>query len=118
MRNNVLLDENFREPWYRVNSALLPRFVGKTVRLTCRPIKLTANSWTVQACDGGEVTVTLFPEQLSTDSYFEVIGNVVNGTTIKMFKGTNLGSDIDMTLVNDTINLMHDPRFFTKIFVE
>ncbi|KAJ7109365.1 hypothetical protein C8R44DRAFT_802326 [Mycena epipterygia] len=100
----------------RVNSSLLPRFVEKTVRLTCRPIKLTAGGWTVQACDGGEVAVTLLQERLSADAYFEVIGSVVNATTIKMFRCINLGTDLDMTLVNDTVNLMHDPRFYMKIF--
>ncbi|KAJ7046770.1 replication factor A protein 3 [Mycena alexandri] len=102
----------------RVNSSLLPRFVGKTVRLTCRPIKLTAAGWTVQASDGGEVTVTLLSDQLTTDTYFEVIGSVASGTSIKMFRSMNLGNDLDMTLVNDTINLMHDPRFYNKIFCE
>ncbi|KAF8212248.1 replication factor A protein 3 [Mycena galopus ATCC 62051] len=105
-------------PSQRVNSSLLPRFVGKVVRLACRPIKLTAAGWTVQASDGGEVTVTLLTDQLSPDSYYEVIGNVANPTTIKMFRSMDLGTDLDMTLVNDTINLMHDPRFFNKIFVE
>ncbi|KAJ6496667.1 replication factor A protein 3 [Mycena vitilis] len=100
----------------RVNSSLLPRFVGKAVRLTCRPIKLTAASWTVQACDGGEVTVTLLSDKLSADAYYEVVGNVVDKTTIKMFKSIPLGNDLDMALVNDTINLMHDARFYTKIF--
>ncbi|KAJ7709916.1 hypothetical protein B0H17DRAFT_1029785 [Mycena rosella] len=102
----------------RTNSALLPRHVGKTVRLTCKPTKLTAEGWKVQACDGGEVTVTLLPEALSPDAYFEVIGSVLDGTTIKMFRSVNLGIDIDMALVNDTINLMHDPRFYDKIFSE
>ncbi|KAJ6547552.1 hypothetical protein B0H19DRAFT_953877 [Mycena capillaripes] len=102
----------------RVNSALLPRFVGKAIRLTCRPSKLTAAGWTVLACDGGEVTVTLLSDQLSPDAYFEVIGTVLNPTTIKMHRNVNLGNDLDMDLVNDTINLMHDPRFYSKIFVE
>ncbi|KAJ6596882.1 replication factor A protein 3 [Mycena vulgaris] len=105
-------------PVIRVNSALLPRFQGKTVRLTCRPTKLTATGWTVQACDGGEVTVTLLPEMISPNAYFEVIGNVVDSTTIKMFRSVNIGTDIDMTLVNDAITLMHDPRFYEKIFTE
>ncbi|KAJ7774627.1 hypothetical protein DFH07DRAFT_952337 [Mycena maculata] len=101
-------------PQYRVNSTLVPRFIGKQVRLVCRPIKLTANGWTVQACDGGEIMVTLQPDRLTTDTYFEVVGSVVNANTIKMFKSIPLGN---MTLVNDTIGLMHDPRFFDKIFV-
>ncbi|KAJ7449799.1 replication factor A protein 3 [Mycena latifolia] len=102
----------------RVNSALLPRFIGKPVRLTCRPTKLTSEGWTVQACDGGEVTVKLRPETLSPNAYFEVIGSALDGTTIKMLSSHNLGTDIDMTLVNDTINLMHDPRFYERMFAQ
>ncbi|KAJ7905480.1 hypothetical protein B0H14DRAFT_11946 [Mycena olivaceomarginata] len=63
-------------PSHRVNSSLLPRFSQKVVRLTCRPIKSTAGNWTVQASDGGEVTVTLSGDQLSSDAYFEVIGQI------------------------------------------
>ncbi|KAF7338306.1 hypothetical protein MVEN_02056000 [Mycena venus] len=102
----------------RVNSTLLPRFVGKVVRLTCRPIKLTPAGWTVQASDGGEVLVTLMTDHLTPDAYYEVIGNVATPNSIKMFRSMNLGNDLDMPLVNDTINLMHDPRFYQKIFVE
>ncbi|KAJ7273702.1 replication factor A protein 3 [Mycena haematopus] len=105
-------------PSQRVNSSLLPRFVGQVVRLACRPIKLTAAGWTVQASDGGEVTITLMSDKLSADSFYEVIGNVANPTTIKMYRSMKLEGDLDMALVNDTINLMHDPRFFNKIFVE
>ncbi|KAJ7155977.1 hypothetical protein C8R43DRAFT_1065592 [Mycena crocata] len=102
--------------WTRVNSTLLQRFVGKTVKLTCRPIKLTAGGWIVQASDGGEINVTLLPDLLSPNAFFEITGNVGNATTIKMYHANNLGSDIDMTLVNDAIVLMHDNRFYTKIF--
>ncbi|KAJ7632607.1 hypothetical protein FB45DRAFT_912923 [Roridomyces roridus] len=97
--------------WYRVNSALLPEFEGKKVRLPCKPIKQTANGWIVQAPDGGEVNVTFFQDQLRADSFFEVFGNVVNGTTVKMLKASDLENDLDMTLVDDAIKLMHDQRF-------
>ncbi|KAJ7219261.1 replication factor A protein 3 [Mycena pura] len=102
----------------RVNSELLPRFVGKIVRLTCRPVEMKTDAWTVQACDGGTVTVTLQPDSLTTDAYYEVIGGVTSDTTIKMYRSKNLGNELDMTLVNDTINLMHDPRFYSGIFEE
>jgi replication factor A3 len=73
-----------------------------------------------------------------SDTYVEVVGNVVDATTIKMLGCINLGSDlgefpsselflcrgvvsslhwiIDMKLVNDTIELIHDPRFYSKMF--
>ncbi|KAF7363436.1 hypothetical protein MSAN_00999400 [Mycena sanguinolenta] len=102
----------------RVNSSLLPSYTGKAVRLTCRPLRTSAAGWTVQAPDGGEVTVTLLSDQLSSDSFYEVKGQVVNGTTVKALQVMKLEDTLDMALVNDTINMMHDPRFFNKIFVE
>ncbi|KAF8190361.1 replication factor A protein 3 [Mycena galopus ATCC 62051] len=103
----------------RVNSALLPRFSGsgKNVRLPCRPIKFNGSSATVAASDGGEVTVTLLPDtHMVADTYYEVIGSVVNSTTLKMYHCISMGSALDMKLVDDTIRLIHDPRFYTKMF--
>ncbi|KAJ7640882.1 hypothetical protein DFH06DRAFT_1301868 [Mycena polygramma] len=119
----------------RVNSALLPRFSGKNVRLTCRPVKarlhvvqhlaaaervctqFMGTTATVAASDGGEVTVTLLPDtHMASDTYYEIIGSALNSTTIKMYHCIPMGANLDMKLVDDTINLMHDPRFYTKMF--
>jgi len=101
----------------RVNSALLPRFTGKNVRLACRPIKFMGDSATVAASDGGEVTVTLRSDtHMAPDTFYEVLGMVVNPTTIKTYRCTSMGTNIDMKLVDDSIKLMHDPRFYTQIF--
>ncbi|KAJ7461849.1 replication factor A protein 3 [Mycena galericulata] len=102
----------------RVNSALLPRFTGKNVRLTCRPVKFVGNTVTVVASDGGEVTVTLLPNvNMEPEMYCEVVGSVVDPTTIKVYKCIPMGSDLDMKLVDDTVKLIHDPRFYSKMFV-
>ncbi|KAJ7485515.1 replication factor A protein 3 [Mycena latifolia] len=101
----------------RVNSALIPRFSGKNVRLTCRPLKFMGSTATVTACDGGEVTVTLLPDtHMASDTYYDVIGSVVAPTTIKMYQCIPMGTNIDMKLVDDTVKLMHDPRFYAKMF--
>ncbi|KAF8068904.1 replication factor A protein 3 [Lyophyllum atratum] len=100
----------------RVNSARLPDFVGKTVRLTGKPLQRNADFVTVQASDGGEVTVQLLRDVIVGDSYVEVVGKVVDATTIKMMSLIDLGPDLDMKLVNDTIELIHDPRFYTRMF--
>ncbi|KAJ6541117.1 replication factor A protein 3 [Mycena sp. CBHHK59/15] len=102
----------------RVNSALLPRFTGKSVRLACRPVKFMGATATVVASDGGEVTIMLMPDtHMSADTYWEVIGSVVNATTLRVQQAIKMGSDLDMKLVDDTINLIHDPRFYTKMFM-
>ncbi|KAJ7472289.1 replication factor A protein 3 [Mycena galericulata] len=102
----------------RVNSVLLPKFTGKNVRLTCRPVKFMGKTATVVASDGGEVTVTLLPDtHMAPDTYYEVLGSVVDPTTIKMYQCTPMGTDLDMKLVDDTVKLIHDPRFYSKMFL-
>ncbi|KAJ7240461.1 hypothetical protein C8J57DRAFT_1727028 [Mycena rebaudengoi] len=80
----------------RVNSALLPRYTGK-------------NRQTNSEARQGHATCR-------STQFYEVIGSVANPTTIKMYYCVDMGTDIDMKLVDDTVKLMHDPRFFTKIF--
>ncbi|KAI6127536.1 hypothetical protein EV401DRAFT_988020 [Pisolithus croceorrhizus] len=45
----------------RVNSARLPAFMGRTVRLPCKVLKFQGASVIVEACDGGQVEVRLNP---------------------------------------------------------
>ncbi|KAJ7792392.1 hypothetical protein B0H14DRAFT_2931290, partial [Mycena olivaceomarginata] len=85
--------------------------------LTCRPITFNGSSATVAASDGGQVTVTLLPDtHMAPDTYYEVIGSVVNSTTVRMYHYVPMGPNLDMKLVDDTIKLMHDPRFYTEMF--
>ncbi|TFK34446.1 replication factor A protein 3 [Crucibulum laeve] len=101
----------------RVNSARLPFYIGKMVRLPCKILNFNSASATVQAADGGEVIIRLIADIPMSDTFVEVIGNVVDATTIKMMGCVNLGSDLDLKLVNDTIELIHDPRFYKRMFV-
>ncbi|KAF9010191.1 replication factor A protein 3 [Cyathus striatus] len=103
-------------PSPRVNSAKLPQFVGKTVRLTCKVLRFSADTATVLACDGGEVIVHLPRDSPALDTFVEVVGNVLDATTIKMLSCINMGQDIDLKLVNDTVELIHDPRFYSRMF--
>ncbi|KAF7318910.1 hypothetical protein HMN09_00226800 [Mycena chlorophos] len=77
------------------------------------------NAATVVASDGGEVSMNILPDvTLSTDQFYEVLGSVTDGTSIKMLQCTPLGADIDMNLVDDAIKLMHDNRFYDIIFTD
>ncbi|KAJ7073285.1 hypothetical protein B0H15DRAFT_64475 [Mycena belliarum] len=60
------------------------------------PAQFMGTTATVVACDGGEVTVTLLPRRTRTwrPTHYEVIGSVVNPTTIKMFQCILLSSDL------------------------
>ncbi|KAJ7185517.1 replication factor A protein 3 [Mycena filopes] len=101
----------------RVNSAMLPQYQGKNVRLTCRPLQFMGESATVQASDGGQVTIKLLPDtHMAPDTFYEVIGSVSDPTTIKMYHYIPMGNALDLKLVDDTIKLMHDPRFFSRLF--
>ncbi|KDQ58605.1 hypothetical protein JAAARDRAFT_69068 [Jaapia argillacea MUCL 33604] len=100
----------------RVNSARLPQYVGRTVRLACKVLKLQGETALVEASDGGQVHVRLTRDANVTDTYIEVIGSVLDESTIKMMACINMGSHLNMQLVNDTIELVHDPRFMGRIF--
>ncbi|KAF8155599.1 hypothetical protein B0H34DRAFT_798760 [Crassisporium funariophilum] len=124
----------------RVNSARLSDYVGKHVRLPCKALKMSDGSATVEASDGGHVTVHLNSVLLSilplseanigrnslsafqkagaiVDPYIEVVGKVMDASTVQMLACVNLGAELDMKMVNDTIELIHDPRFYSKMFV-
>jgi len=108
------------EPQYispRVNSALFPKYQGKVVRLTCKVLSVHGDRATVMASDGGELHV-----QMSTDlnvgetPYVELIGTVSDSTTMKLMTCLNMLQDLDMTVVDHTIRLMHDPKFAGKFW--
>ncbi|KAN0084211.1 Replication factor A protein 3 [Tylopilus felleus] len=101
----------------RVNAARLPNFVGRIVRLPCKVLSRHADGALVQACDGGQVNITMTEHDQLVGTFVEIIGKVVDDSTIKVLRGLNLDSDkeLDMTLVNDVVELTFDPRF-TKLF--
>ncbi|KAG9005510.1 hypothetical protein FRB94_001516 [Tulasnella sp. JGI-2019a] len=91
----------------RVNSALMAKYVGRTVRLTCKIIKLQGETAIVQAADGGQVTVKLLRDSNIQDTYVDIIGKVVDEHTLRMLQVNNWGSDIDLDLVNQTVEQIH-----------
>ncbi|CAA7264300.1 unnamed protein product [Cyclocybe aegerita] len=91
----------------RVNSARLANFVGQ---------EIDGSRVTVEASDGGQVNVQALPNTDISETYIEVVGRVQDASTIQMHACINLGANLDMKLVNDTIELIHDPRFYSKIF--
>ncbi|KAF9559153.1 replication factor A protein 3 [Agrocybe pediades] len=98
----------------RVNSRRLADYVGQMVRLPCKVLKFEAEGVIVEAADGGQVTATKIPNELS--QYVEIVGKVENASKIKTRGCINMGDDLDMKLVNDTIELIHDARFYQKMF--
>jgi replication factor A3 len=102
---------DFQSP--RVNAARLPNFSGRIVRLPCKVLSQNTGSALVEACDGGQVEITMSENEQLVGTFVEVIGHVTDDSTIKLLRGLNLDSDkeLDMKLVNDVVELTFDPRF-------
>lgn len=96
----------------------MQRFIGKTVRLPCKIKTYSSDggSATVTTSDDGEVVVHLIPDAEITATYAEFIGTVVDAGTLKMMAVVGMGEDLDMALVNKVIEVIHDKRFFERIF--
>ncbi|TFY68009.1 hypothetical protein EVJ58_g1279 [Rhodofomes roseus] len=95
----------------RVNAARLGDFIGRTVRLTCKVVRSQGETAIVQAPDGGELSVRVARDVSLAVPYIEIIGTVVDAATVKMLACIDLGDELDMDLVNDAVELWHDPRF-------
>jgi replication factor A3 len=89
-------------------------YQGQTVRLPCKVIRISDDSAIVEASDGGHVSVKLsYDSTLGTVSYAEIIGKVTDAQTIDMMAAVDMGSDLDMDLVDGTIEMMHKhPQIF------
>jgi len=94
----------------RVNSARLNNYVGRPVRLTCKVLRLQGDVAIVEATDGGQIEVRLTRDPNMNDPFVEFIGTVVDSSTLKMMACINLGSDLDMKLANDVVELIHGPQ--------
>lgn len=97
----------------------MPNFIGTTVHLPCKVLKFQDSSAIVEACDGGQVEVRLHPSDELTCVYTEIVGQVLDPSTMKFLTAVDLhvepGKELDMKLVNDVVELTFDPRF-KKIF--
>ncbi|PPQ76137.1 hypothetical protein CVT26_011806 [Gymnopilus dilepis] len=97
---------------------MLPLFQGKIVRLTCKVVEINLEDeiLVVEASDGGEVKILNNRNVNVKDPIIEVVGKVVGERCVAMASCVNLGKALDLKLVDDTIKLIHDPRFFGKLF--
>ncbi|PFH53755.1 hypothetical protein AMATHDRAFT_136655 [Amanita thiersii Skay4041] len=97
----------------RVNAALFPRYVGQVVRLTCKRLAVHGDTATVQASDGGELHVQMTNDMHMGDMgpFLELVGNVQDVTTMKLMTCVNLGDNLDLEMVDRTIQLIHSPKF-------
>ncbi|KLO09852.1 replication factor A protein 3 [Schizopora paradoxa] len=95
----------------RVNSARLGDFVGRDVRLVGKLKHLKVDHAIIESVDGGQVEVRIPSKTNLVDTYVEVVGSVIDSGTMKYKGCSNFGTELDMKLVNEATELMHDPRF-------
>lgn len=73
----------------------------------------------MEAADGGRIKVLLPPPPQTHDvkaTFVEIVGTVVDATTVKLLTCINLGSQLDLTMVNQVIELTFDPEFKGRLF--
>ncbi|KAK1925038.1 replication factor A protein 3 [Papiliotrema laurentii] len=92
-------------PEPRINSRLLNKYQGQTVRLTAKVVNVNGDTATVEASDGGQIGVHLSREMHLSDTFVEIIGTVKDDLTIKAFLGFNMGNSLDMKAVNAVVEL-------------
>jgi len=51
-----------------------------------------------------------------TDTFVEIVGSVVDASTIKHMACINMGSKLDLALVNQVIEQTFDPKFKGRLF--
>ncbi|KAH8833844.1 hypothetical protein DL96DRAFT_1578579 [Flagelloscypha sp. PMI_526] len=103
----------------RVNSAKIPQFMGKPVLVACTVVQRTPDSATVVTSDGGQITVqfnSALPEneRPQDKTVVEIIGSVINSSTIKLMKCSRIGAPgatLDNTLFNDVVEMIHDAKY-------
>ncbi|TFK49049.1 hypothetical protein OE88DRAFT_1663404 [Heliocybe sulcata] len=63
-----------------------------------------------------QVEVRLTKDARVTDTYVEIVGKVNDASMVTMMACINMGADLDMELVDFTVETIHDPRFMGSIF--
>ncbi|KAL0065442.1 hypothetical protein AAF712_007506 [Marasmius tenuissimus] len=99
----------------RVNSALLGGYAGKKVRLVCKVLNVNTvgRRATVEASDGGRIEVQFHGEDpgLEGSTFVEVVGTAADATTIKAMLVIKLSDNLDMSIVERAVKMMHEERF-------
>jgi len=107
----------------RVNSARLKDYVNAShpVRMTGKVLNFSNDEtyFTMEAPDGGKIKVLLPPPPVThgvTDTYVEIVGSVVDASTLNYMTCINMGSELDLKYVNDVLIETFSPRFQGRLF--
>ncbi|KAK0488166.1 replication factor A protein 3 [Armillaria luteobubalina] len=101
-----------------VNFMHMQRFIGKIVRLPCKIETYSSDrsTATVKTSDNRDVIVQLIPLPEITTTYVEFIGTAVNANTLEMSNLVAMGENLDLSLVDKVIEVIHDKKYFERIF--
>ncbi|KAH9815589.1 replication factor A protein 3 [Melampsora americana] len=100
----------------RINSSMLPNFIGRVVRISGKLISCNFQSDAViESCDGGQITVLVAQNSpIGTDSYLEIIGKVESDNTIREMDTCNFGEDYDLALAQAVVEITNNPIYLSK----
>lgn len=115
------MSDGFASP--RVNAARIKDFLGcgHPVRVAGKVLNFSDDETylLMEASDGGQIKVLLpQPPQPHnvTDTFVEIIGNVVDASTIKFMACINMGPKLDLAVVNQVVELTFDQKFKGRLF--
>ncbi|KAA1472033.1 replication factor A protein 3 [Dentipellis sp. KUC8613] len=102
----------------RVNGARLGAYQSRTIRIVGKILRYEGDTALMEACDGGQVSIRIprGQEGVITDTFVEIIGTAQDASSVKMMACTNMGSNLDLKMINDVIELSHDPKFAGRMF--
>ncbi|TIB71404.1 hypothetical protein E3Q23_01997 [Wallemia mellicola] len=89
------------------NSTNLKYFIGNTVRIVGKVLKISDNIAMVESTDGGQISVTMNRESdYSQATFFEIIGKVQSEIALTEYTSIPLGNDLDLSVVDKVIEAM------------
>eukprot|EP01096_Ripella_sp_DP13-Kostka_P015358 TRINITY_DN715_c0_g2_i1.p1 TRINITY_DN715_c0_g2~~TRINITY_DN715_c0_g2_i1.p1 ORF type:complete len:121 (+),score=54.76 TRINITY_DN715_c0_g2_i1:45-365(+) len=97
------------EPAPRINKALMPQYLGRTVRLVAKvsaPPDRNQDAQ-VESSDGERVTVHQANPGNYSNAFIEVIGKVNNDGSVTEYTSSSFGNDFNLPNYNEMILLAH-----------
>jgi len=93
----------------RVNKALLPNYLGRTVRLVGKVdgIDSASGICVLNTSDRASVNVVVNPMSHYDSQFVEVLGKVNNDLSISDMSVTNLGTNFDLDIYEQFLQITH-----------
>ncbi|KAK7021403.1 hypothetical protein VNI00_017354 [Paramarasmius palmivorus] len=104
-----------------INALMMPQYINKRARLVGELIKVLEdqNRAILKTSDGIDVSLTYDADWDlwgSPTKYITAVGKVVDPQTMHLESFINMGKTVDLSTVEATIQIIHDPRFKNVFF--